>query len=119
MAEHVKVVSERRVENLLEFDVLERKTAARPLVVHFVVAEMVLEMTLHVAELFEQVVKVFEQIVEVEVLRFEAAVFVEVVVAHLIVLATFFRVSQNFIGLGDLTKLFLRPLLTAFVWVIF
>jgi len=122
MTEDIEIVRmhEGGVEQLFELNVLtEGKAAPSPLMMHLVVAEMLLEMSLHVTELLEQVVKVLEQIVEVEALRLEATVALEVVVAHLVVLSSFFRVSQYFVGLGDLTELLLSTLLRTLIRMVF
>ena len=65
-AEHVEVVhagvQKRRVEQLLELDVLPKvKVTAGPVMMELVRAKVGLVVGLHVAKLFEQVVEVLEQ----------------------------------------------------------
>jgi len=118
-AEHIKAVRERRVEQLLEPNVLSKiKAATTTFMMHLVTAKVLFEVALHVAKLFEQIVKVLEEIVKIGLARPVAAVAAKIGMSHLVILSAFCRVAQHLVRFGDLTELSLCTRLGALVWMV-
>lgn len=117
---HIK----RPIEKLLKAHVskLAAEVEMSPIAVMLLVvaAEVLPEMTLHVAEhtvhveAFEQIVKV-----EVEVAWFEVSFPLEVSIAHPVVIFLLGRVGQDFIGFRDFSKFIFRAFFFVFVRMIF